>query len=255
MAAEFSPLRIRLLAEKVETRAELAEARNSGYVYFQGYFFCKPQIVPTRHIPAFKLHYLRILQAISKPELDRSEIVALIEHEVSLCYKLLRFVNSPLFGFRRDINSTRHALNLLGDRAVKKWASVTAVLGMCGSEPNELVLTSLTRGRCCELLTANLGARKEKQSLFLLGVFSLMDAMLGRPLSEIVAEVALPDRVRAALLGRSNFYREILDLVIAFEAGRWSEVSERALRLRQDESQLPAIYLEAVDWAQKVFQV
>ncbi len=82
-----------------------------------------------------------------------------------------------------------------------------------------------------------------------------MDAMLGRPLSEIVSEIALPDRVRAALLGRPNRYREILDLVMAFEAGRWSEVSERALGLRQDEAQLSAAYLEAVDWAQKVFQV
>ena len=253
-AAKFSPRRIRLLAEKVETRAELAEARDSGYDYFQGYFFCKPQIVGTRHIPAFKLHYLRILQAICKPELDRNEIVALIDQEVSLCYKLLRFVNSPLFGFRRDINSTRHALSLLGDRALKKWAAVAAVLGMCGNEPNELVLTSLTRGRCCELLATNLRTRKDEQSLFLLGVLSLMDAMLGRPLSEIVAEISLPDRVRAALLGRSNFYREILDLVTSFEAGRWSEVSERAVCLRQDESQLSATYLEAVDWAQKVFQ-
>ncbi len=249
--AKFSPFGIDLLAEKVETRAELAEARASGYVYFQGYFFCRPQIVPGRHIPAFKLHYLQILQAISKPELDRSEIEALIDREVSLCYKLLRLVNSALFGFKRDISSTRHALELLGDRVVKKWAAVAAVLGMTGNEPNELVLTSLTRGRCCEFL----GAREDEQSLFLLGILSLMEAMLGRPLSEIVAEIALPDRVRAALLGKSNRYREILDLVTAFEAGRWNEVSERALGLRQDESQLSATYLQALDWAQKVFQV
>ncbi|MGO8815666.1 MAG: EAL and HDOD domain-containing protein [Terriglobia bacterium] len=253
--AKFSPLGIQMLAEKVETRAEFAEARKSGYAYFQGYFFCKPQIVPTRHIPAFKLHYLQILQAISRRELDRNEIVALIDQELSLCYKLLRFVNSPLFAFRRDVNSTRHALNLLGDQSLKKWASVAAVLGMCGSEPNELVLTSLTRGRCCELLAADRDGRKDEQSLFLLGVFSLMDAMLGRPLPEIVAEIALPESVRAAILGRSNPYREILDLVLAFEAGRWFEVSERAFGLRLDESQLSATYLQAVDWAQKVFEV
>ena len=253
--ARFSPLGIRLLAEKVETRAEFAEARDSGYIYFQGYFFCKPQIVPSLQIPAFKLHYLRILQAISKPELDLSEIVAVIDREVSLCYKLLRFVNSALFGFRYEISSTRHALALLGDRELKKWASVAAVMGMAGDEPNELVLTSLTRGRCCELLSANLGAGKDEQSMFLLGVFSLMEPMLGRPISEIVLEIALPDRVRAALLGRLNRYREILDLVTAFEAGRWREVRELALGLGQDESQLSAAYLQAVDWAQKVFRV
>lgn len=252
--AKFSPGGIQLLAEKVETRAEFAEARDSGYLYFQGYFFCEPQIVPSRHIPAFKLHYLRILQAISKPELDRTEIVALIDREVSLCYKLLRFVNSALLGFRRDIGSTRQALELLGDRALTKWASVAAVLGIAGNEPNELVLTALTRGRCCELLAANLDTRKDRQGTFLLGVFSLMEAMLGLPMAEIVSEIALPDTVRAALLGRPNGYREILNLVTAFEAGRWTEVGELARSLRQDESQLSSAYLAAVDWAQKVFQ-
>jgi EAL and modified HD-GYP domain-containing signal transduction protein len=253
--ARFAPLGIQMLAEKVETHAEFAEARDSGYVYFQGNFFCEAQMVPIRRIPAFKVHYLRILQAISKPEMDPGEIVAVIDREVSLCYKLLKLVNSALFGFRYEISSTRHALALLGDRDFKKWAAVTAVLGIADNKPNELVLVSLTRGRCCELLATNLGTQKDEQNMFLLGVFSLMDAMLGRPIPEIISEIALPDMVRAALLGRPNGYREILDLVTAFEAGRWSEVDELALGLRQDESQLSSAYLEAVDWAQKVFQV
>ncbi len=253
--AKFAPLGIQLLAEKVETRAEFAEARSSGYEFFQGYFFCKPQIVPSLHIPAFKVHYLQILHAINKPELDRNEVVSLIDREVSLCYKLLRFVNSPLFGFRREINSTRHALALLGDQTVRKWACVAAVLGIAGDKPNELVLTSLTRGRCCELLASDPGAPRDGRSMFLLGVFSLMEAMLGRPLAEIVTEVALPDVVRAALLGSPNRHRKILDLVTAFEAGKWGEVGELALALQQDESQLSAAYLAAVEWAQKVFKV
>src|ERR1019366_1979902 len=137
--------------------------------------------------------------------------------------KLLRLANSALFGFKRDISSTRRALELLGDRALKKWTSVAAVLGIAGNKPSELVLTSLARGRCCELLATNLDAQNDGQKMFLLGVFSLMDAMLDRPLSEIVAEIALPDMVRTALLGRPNRYRKILDLVTAFEAGRWCE--------------------------------
>jgi len=253
--ARFAPLGIQLLAEKVETRDEFAEARGSGYDYFQGYFFCKPQIVPNRHVPAFKAHYLRLLGAIAKTELDRDEVVALIDCEVSLCYKLLRFLNSPLFGFLSEISSTRHALALLGDEEVRKWASIAAVLGLAGNKSNELVLTALTRGHCCEMLVANRGAKRDGQSMFLLGVFSLMDAILDRPISEIVSEIALPDVVRAALLGKPNRHRKILELVTAFEAGRWGEVSELAVALRQDESQLPASYLQAVAWAQKIFQV
>ena len=253
--AEFAPLGIQLLAEKVETRDEFAEAHSSGYGFFQGYFFCKPQIVPSLQIPAFKAHYLRLLQAINEPELDRNEVVSLLDREVSLCYKLLRFVNSPLFGFKSEIGSTAHALALLGDREVRKWASVAAVLGVAGNQSNELVLTSLTRGHCCELLGAPPGARRAGQSMFLLGVFSLMDAMLGRPMSEIAAEIALPEMVRAALLGAHNRHATILELVKAFEAARWDEVSELAAAAGVGESQLSSAYLQAVDWAQKVFRV
>jgi EAL and modified HD-GYP domain-containing signal transduction protein len=91
--------------------------------------------------------------------------------------------------------------------------------------------------------------------MFLLGVFSLMEALLGRPLSEVVSEIALPEAVRAALLGRPNRFWKVLELVKAFEGGKWSEVSELAVALRQDESQLAAAYLEAVNWAQHVFEV
>ena len=253
--AQFAPLGIKMLAEKVETRDEFAEARASGYSYFQGYFFCQPQIIPSRHIPAYKLNCLRILQAINTPELDRRAVADLIEREVSLCYKLLRFVNSALFGFRRQIGSTQHAVELLGDRAFRKWASIATVLGMAGNEPNELVRTALTRGRCCELLAASLGRRNDEQSLFLLGILSLMDAMLGRPLSEIVADLALPNPVRGALLGKPNRFREILDLVAACESGKWSLVSDLARRLHLDEALLSATFLQAVDWMQRVFQV
>jgi EAL and modified HD-GYP domain-containing signal transduction protein len=253
--AEFAPLGIQLLAEKVESRAEFAEARDSGYRYFQGYFFCKPQIVPSLQIPAFKAHYLQLLQAINRPELDRNEVVSLVDREVSLCYKLLRFVNSPLFGFKSEIASTAHALALLGDQEVRKWASVAAVLGIAGNKSNELVLTSLTRGRCCELLAAHSSARREAQSMFLLGIFSLMDAMLGRPMAEIADEIALPEAVRAALRGVPNRHAQILALIKAFEAGRWGEVSELAAGVGVGESQLSMAYLEAVDWAQRVFRV
>jgi c-di-GMP-related signal transduction protein len=241
---KFGPLGIQLLAEKVETRAEFAEASSAGYEYFQGYFFCKPQIVPSVHIPAFKVHYLRILQAVNKPELDRSEIVSLIDREVSLCYKLLRFVNS-----------TGHALALLGDRELRKWTSVAAVLGIAGNKPNELVLTSLARGHCLELLAANPNSQIDRSCMFLLGTFSLMDAMLGRPVSEIVSEIALPEVVRAALLGEPNRYRKFLDLVTAYEAGNWTNVSELVVELRHNEGQVSAAYLEALDWAQKLFEL
>jgi len=255
MAETFAPRGIRMLAEKVETRAEFSDARESGYVYFQGFFFCKPQIVPARQIPAFKFHYLRILDAISREELNVDELVNIIDREISLCYKLLKFVNSALFGFRQEIRSTRHALALLGDREVKKWASVAAVVALAGNEPNELVLLSLARGRCGELLASERSTQIEPHSMFLLGIFSLMDVLLGRPMPELVSGLALPQVVRAALLGTANSYRDLLQLITSNESGRWDDVSALARRLNLADTAIATAYLRSLDWAQSVFRV
>lgn len=142
LVKKFMPMGIRMLAEKVETREDFNRARQMGYEPFQGYFFCKPEILTSRQLPAYKLHYLHVLQAVSRPELDIGELERIIQRDASLCYKLLRYVNSAVFGFRREISSLRHALTLLGEREVKKWASVVAMVEIAQDRPPELLVTS-----------------------------------------------------------------------------------------------------------------
>jgi len=122
MIKRYGPWRCRLLAEKVETRQEFLETRKAGFVYFQGYFFRRPELMTAREIPANRLNYLRMLQAVSQPELGPKEIENVIKSEASICYRLLRYLNSVVFGFPSEIHSVRHALSILGEREVRRLA-------------------------------------------------------------------------------------------------------------------------------------
>ena len=252
---KFAPRGIRMLAEKVETRHQFHQAKKMGYDYFQGYFFSKPEVLTNKELPAYKMHYLRILQAVSRPELDLRGLGRIIERDAALSYKLLRYLNSALFSFRGLIQSVPHALTLLGQCEVKKWASVLALIGIGEDRSPELLVSSLSRARCCELLASFLGDRIHAPEFFLVGLFSLMDAMLGRPMLQFLSDIALPETVKAALLGANNRLRMVCDLGVAYDQGRWEEASRLAAMLRLREDLMPDTYTSSVQWASQVFQV
>ena len=152
MVKRHGPWRCRMLAEKVETREEFVAARKAGFVYFQGYFFRKPEMMSThRDSGQSVLNYLRMWQAVARPELDIREVEQVIKGEASLCYRLLRYLNSAAFGFGQEIHSIRHALSLLGEREVRRWIRLVATLGAGQGKSSALVLSALVRARFCEL--------------------------------------------------------------------------------------------------------
>src|SRR5208337_3156305 len=149
--------RCQMLAEKVETREQFAVTRKVGFAYFQGYFFRRPETLTAHEVPQNRINYLRIWQAISRPELDIHEVEDLIKREASLCYRLLRYLNSPVFGLGSEICSVRHALALLGEREVRRWVRLVATLTAGEDKSSELVTSALIRARFCELLSERVG--------------------------------------------------------------------------------------------------
>ena len=144
--------KVKLLAEKTETREDFENALKLGYDYFQGYFFCKPVILARRDISGRKIHYLRILKELSAENPSFKAIKEIIEHNPSFAYKLLQYVNSAFFGVRREVTSVRHALELLGEDEIRKWASLAVLMELGSDQPQELLRLSLLRGRFCENL-------------------------------------------------------------------------------------------------------
>ncbi|MEN6411469.1 MAG: HDOD domain-containing protein [Veillonellales bacterium] len=241
---------VKLLAEKVETFDEFKEALQMGYSYFQGYFFCKPVVVSGKTLPEYKANYLQILKELNQPQLDFSQLEAIIKRDVSLSYKLLKFINSALFGFKNPIHSLRQALILLGQKELTKWMSLITLNGIANHKPGELILESLIRARFAEMLAATFQLRQRMSDAFLMGLLSHIDALLDRPLQEILDELSLDEEIKQALLAKGHTpFSRLYQLILAYEKGDWTLYTAYAKEMQMDERKILNSYRESLVWA------
>ncbi len=253
IAAHFSSHSVKLLAEKTETRSDFQEVLDLGFAYFQGNFFSTPKIIARKDIPGYKLNYLGLLRELSRRSLDYEGLRKVIERDPSLTFKLLKYLNSAFFALRREVTSIKHALELLGEQEIRKWASLVVLMQLGKDQPRELIRACLLRARFCETLALQVGLDSEKSELFLMGMFSLMDVFLGRPLEELLEDLPFSGKLREALLGHDNPYRPVFQLVCHYEKGAWQQVRQLAGQLRLNDSALPLHYAEAIKWLESPF--
>jgi len=247
---KYASPRRRLLAEKTETQEEFQAARKAGFSYFQGYFFRKPEIVQAREIPANRINYLRLLQAISQPDTNPRKIEEILKGEASLCYRLLRYLNSPIFGFRQEVRSVRHALTILGDREMRRWIRLVTTLTAGQNKPTDLILTTLTRARFCELISTKVA--HGSSDLFLMGLLSVMDAILEMPMGLVLDGIAVEPDTRAVLLGEHSRLTPIYDLMLAQEAGEWGAAEKLSAELHLPGSFAVDAHWTAMQWASEM---
>lgn len=256
IARRYGARGVKMLAEKVETMEEFQRAQDLGYDYFQGYFLARPTIVEGKQLPAFRMHYQRLLAAIHNPVFEWREVEGIVKHELSLVYKLFQYVNSARFARRNEVESIRQALVILGQDEIRRWSWLAILSGMGQDKPRELVITAMIRARFCELIGPDAGLSGQEQNLFLLGIFSLIDAITDRTLEDALAVICLDAEVSAVLRGVSgpnDRMAMVYNLVRAYEAGDWAGVSVASKRLSLPEDVVPARYLESVQWAEEIF--
>ena len=246
----YGPWRCRMCAEKVETREEFAAAKTAGFIYFQGYFFSRPELLQTKEIPANRLNYIRLLQAVSRHELEVRELENLIKHEASVCYRLLRYLNSAAFGIRNEVHSIRHAIALLGEREIRRWVRLIATLTVGENKSSELVNTAMTRARFCELIAERVP--HGDSDLFLMGLLSMIDAILEMPMVTVLENVPVDHETKAVLLGGASKLRTVYQLMLARECGDWQGTAENAQKLGLSESQVAEAYWQAIQWVRQL---
>lgn len=249
---EYAHRNIRMLAEKVETYSDLDRAREYGYTFFQGYFFSRPEILKRHDVPAYKLHYLRVLQAANRRELDIEEIGEYIKEEASLSYRLLRYLNSPAFFLSSEVRSIPHALTMLGERGIRRWVSLVAIACMGDDKPQELLLLPLMRARFCELLAPLAGHAAAASDLFLMGLLSAIDAILDMKMEDVLREIPVRSEIRDALLGNGNHFRAVYDVAICYEKGAWEQLEQAASRAGVPPHGVSELYVRAMEWATAV---
>jgi EAL and modified HD-GYP domain-containing signal transduction protein len=240
-----------LLAEKVESREVFERCRRAGYTLFQGYYFQKPVMRSGVTLPAQHTACLHLMSALNKPDITVAQLEVLVKQDASISLRVLRCVNSAGFAIRRDVSSIREALVLLGVGPIRKWAAIWCLAGLSAGRTAELATLALVRARSCERLGA--GIRDVAgEELFLVGLCSLLDAMLDKPMEEALAHVPLSPAVQQALLGGETSMRYLLDAVVAYERGQWDDAIQAARTATASEAALPAAYAEALAWTRRM---
>ncbi len=249
IAADMRRRGIRLLAEKVETSEQFQFALRLGFHYFQGYFFCRPQTLTMQDIPCAKLSYVQVLSIASRDVYEVGELEQAILREPSLCYRLLRYLNSAAFGLF-PVRSIRHALSLLGQREIRKWVSIVVAISIASDRPDELISSALVRARTCEALAELCGV--DSNGAFMVGIMSLMDAILDRPMGVVISQLPLTAECKEALGGSQNALGKLLNLAICCERGAWDKISTLATEHGLSEDAILDIHRDACRWSGRI---
>lgn len=248
IVATVTPHKCRLLAEKIETYKEFQQAKSMGFTYFQGYFFSKPEVLKNKDIPSSQLSYFQLITEVAKTEFSVSSLERLINQDVSVSFKLLKYLNSAYFSRLQPISSIRQAIAFLGERGVRQFVSLIAASKLSESKPTELIRISIIRARFLEQVAIDL---KEENSsdFFMLGLFSLLDAMLDNSMEHLMAQLPLTESVKHALVKRQGRMFLFLLAIEQYEVGGWEKFDQTTTALGLDQGKVTGFYLDAVGWA------
>jgi len=238
LARDLSCHPLTLVAEKLEDHADFEIALAAGCHLFQGYFFCRPELIEGTAVAPNQLALLKLAADVQNPSIDLAALDRVISTDVALSYRLLRYINSAHFSLRQPVSTVMQAVTLLGIDNVRSWTTMM-ILAQIGGKPRELFITALVRARFCQLI----GERENGpgSELFALGLFSVVDALTDRPMASVVGSLPFPQEMRDALVTHSGPGR-LLDCVAAMEAGEFRLA-------RQLAATAPERYLEALAWS------
>jgi len=243
---ELAPLensRFSLLAEKVETKEMYDLCKTLGFAYFQGYFFFKPDIIHGHGIPSNRVALLELLGKLQDPHIPFEKLVEHIRNDLSLSYKVLRYVNSAHAGLPKQVESIDQAACMVGMDRIRTWATLI-VMASDKTKAHEILVVALVRAKMCEQLGHQLGATTPEK-YFTMGLLSVMDALYDLPMQDIMKKLPLSEDILEALINGTGDLGLVLSCMKAYEEGEWMELKH----LQLDPAIIRDYYLEAIDWS------
>lgn len=242
---------IKLVAEKVETLEQFNHCRELGFDFFQGYYFARPETLVERIINPVHATVFQLMDKVRQGA-DVKELEALFKKDVALTFKLLRYINSAGFGLSCEVQSIRHAVSILGMQPLYRWLTLLLVTAGSNVTTPAQARTAITRGRLCELLGKTSLSRSDQDNLFIVGVFSLLPAMLEMTMDQVLERVVIPDRIADALTDRSGLYGPFLALTEAMESGDSARLEDLALSLMLSPRQVSEAHLQSLAWVEQL---
>lgn len=241
--------KVKLLAEKVETLEEFEAAAKLGFFYFQGYFFSRPEQIKIQELTTTQATHLRLLAEVAKKSTTIDKLHKIIANDISVSYKLLRFLNSSYFYRLQEIKSVKQAIAYLGLKELRHFVMLVIISEVTTNKPGELVRLGLVRAKFCELLGESSDHSIDSAELFVVGLFSLLDAMLDAPMAEIMERLPVSNGIKEALLTDTGPYCIYLELVKNYEKNNEALFIPLFERLELDPEKVNTCYLTAIKYA------
>lgn len=240
---------IKLIATQVHTRFQFEQCESLEVDLVQGFFFLeRDENENKKSIPSSKMSYMQLMSEISKPELDIDSLQKIFETDPALSFLLFKFINNPMVNKSYKISSIRHALNYLGELMVKRFVAIISMAGLNSDKPNELLNLSLSRAKFCELINADIDSTNDAMSAFLVGLFSLIDVILEKDISELLSSLKLDDSIIKALANKEGEFWDLLNAAKAIESANWKRIIELSKELGLTQTSMFENYRQAVKW-------
>lgn len=240
---------IDLVAEKVETYEQFELAKSLGFKYFQGFFFAKPEMVKTKTLAPSELAMAELLYETSSVEPDLARITQVFERDVNLSYKLLRYANSAVFKRRAEISTIKQALVVLGSDELKRLISLLFASQLNTEKPKELLSLSLLRAHFMEAIATKANKVSDTGSTFLVGMMSLMDAILDDDMASLLTKLPLSQEIKSTLLKKPSAFGIYLDLAESLEKGDWDSVETISKSLGVTSQNIAELYQKSQVWS------
>lgn len=244
----------RLIAKRVEDETDLALAKQAGFTLFNGFYFKRPQIEGGRKISSVKATRLKLFEIIEKDEPDFDALAPAIEADVAISYRLLSFLNTANFSFATKVTSIKQAVVLAGWKPIRNWLRLIILTDLTPSEKTqELAYTSAHRAKLFETAALGSGYEEESDRLFIIGLFSLLDAMLDTDMKAITEHLPVDDEIKNTLCRKKTKYSPWLELAQAIEESDWDKVGDRAKALNLLPGTVAVSYQHAFTWVDAFF--
>ncbi len=246
---KISRFEVKLLAEKVESHEEFDKANKLGFSYFQGFFFSKPEKILVKELAATKLNLIHLMAEITKRETPLEKLREIITRDIAISYKLLRFLNSSYFYLIQEVKTIQHAIAYLGEKELRRFILLAIISELAMDKPGELIRLSLVRAKFCELLAQKSRFKDDTEEIFLLGLFSVIDAMLETKMQTVMDKLPLSTEIKEALIFEKGPYSPFLKATITYERRQENIFEKLTEKLEIKKAPFSDLYLKAIQYA------
>jgi len=240
--------KLSFIASNVTDLNVFSNVKRSGFAGFEGKFYSKPVVKSQLGIVPIKVNRIQLLNIVRDEEFDISEVVKVVGQDPSLSVSLLKFVNSPYLGISQKIQTIQHAVAMLGQTEVRKWVTTATSGALADDKPDEVTKLSLMRAKFAENLAPYFEMAIHQPSLFLMGLFSVLDVILEMPMENALNIVTVSDKIHQALVDLKGDFAKVLSFIYTYEAADWNELNRLMILHNLNVDDIVNAYIEAAKW-------